>query len=46
MFFFLQNIRYQNVFYDSLEQKKAFIGYNNRKFKKSENWNFSKGVNP
>ena len=26
--------------------KKAFLGYNNRKFKKSKNSHFSKGVNP
>ena len=26
--------------------KNAFLGYKNKKFKKSRNWHFSKGVNP
>ena len=34
------------VFYDILERKNAFLGYKNKKFKKSKNWRFSKGVNP
>ena len=29
-----------------LERKNAFLAYNNKKFKKSKNWHFSKGVNP
>ena len=29
------------VFYDILEQKNAFLGYKNEKFKKSKNWHFS-----
>ena len=33
-------------FYDILERKNAFLGYKNKKFKKSKNWHFSKGVNP
>ena len=45
-FFFLGNIDQQNVCYDILERKKAFLGYKNNKFKKSKNWHFSKGVNP
>ena len=45
-FFFFGNIGKENVFYDILERKNAFLGYNNRKFKKSKNWPFSKGVNP
>ena len=45
-FFVLGNIGQQNVFYDILEQKIAFLGYKNKKFKKSKNWHFSKGVNP
>ena len=45
-FFFLGNIGQENVFYDILERKNAFLGYKNNKFKKSKNWNFSKGVNP
>ena len=45
-FYFLGNIGQKNLFYDILEQKNAFLGYKNKKFKKSKNWNFSKGVNP
>ena len=45
-FFFLENIRKENVFYDILEQKNAFLGNKNKKFKKPRNWHFSKGVNP
>ena len=44
--FFLGNIGQENVFYDILEQKKAFLGYRNKKFKKSKNWRFSKGGKP
>ena len=44
--FFLGNIAQENVFYDILEQKNAFLGYKNKKFKKSKNWHFYKGVNP
>ena len=44
--FFFGNIGKENVFYDILEQQKAFAGYRNKKFKKSKNWHFSKGVNP
>ena len=44
--FFLGNIGQENVFYDILERKNAFLGYKNKKFKKSKNWHFSKGVNP
>ena len=46
LFFFLGNIDQENVFYDILERKNAFLGYKNKKFKKSNNWHFSKGVNP
>ena len=35
--FFLGNISKKNVFYDILERKKAFLGYKNKKFKKSKN---------
>ena len=42
--FFLGNIAKENVFYNILEQKKAFLGYKNNKFKMSKNWHFSKGV--
>ena len=44
--FFLGNIGQENIFYDILERKNAFLGYKNKKFKKSKNWHFSKGVNP
>ena len=44
--FFLGIIGQEIVFYDILERKDAFLGYKNTKFKKSKNWNFSKGVNP
>ena len=40
--FFLGNIGQENVFYDILEGKNAFLGYKNNKFKKSKNWHFSK----
>ena len=42
---FLGNIGKENVFHDILPQKKAFLGYKNKKFKNSKNWHFSKGVN-
>ena len=44
--FFLGNIEQENVFYDILERRNAFLGYKNKKFEKSKNWHFSKGVNP
>ena len=44
--FFSGNIGQQNVFYDILERKNAFLGYKKRKFKKSKNGHFCKGVNP
>ena len=43
---FLGNIGQENVFYGILERKNAFLGYKNRKFQKTDNWHFSKGVNP
>ena len=43
--FFLGNIGKENVFYDIVEQKNAFLSYKNKNFKKSKNWHFSKGVN-
>ena len=43
---FLGNIGQKNVFYEILERNEAFLGYKNKKFKKSKNWHFSKGVNP
>ena len=44
-FFFLGNIGQENVFYDILEGKNAFLGYENKQFKRSKSWHFSKGVN-
>ena len=44
--FFLGNIGLENDFYDILERKNAFLGYENKKFKMLKNWRFSKGVNP
>ena len=37
LIFFLGNMGLENVFYDILEGKKAFLGYKNKKFKKSKN---------
>ena len=37
----LGNIGQKNVFYDILKQKNPFLGYKNKKFKKSKNWHFS-----
>ena len=45
-FFYLRNIGQENVFYDILERKNAFLGYKNKKFIKAKNWHFSRGVNP
>ena len=45
-FLFLGNIGEENVFYDILERKNGFLGYKNKKSKKSRNWHFSQGVNP
>ena len=38
--FFSGNIGHENVFYNILERKIAFLGYKNKKFKKSKNWRF------
>ena len=46
IFFFKGNIGKENVFYDILEQKSAFLGYKNKKFKKWKNFHFWKGVDP
>ena len=39
--FFFGNIGKENVFYDILEGKNAFLGYKNKKLKKTKNWHFS-----
>ena len=43
-FFFLGNIRQENVFYDILERENASLGYKHEKFKKSKNRYFSIGL--
>ena len=37
-------INQENVFDDILERKQTFLDYKNKEFKKSKNWDFSKGV--
>ena len=44
--FFLGNIGKENVFYDILKRKNAFLAYKKKTFKKSKNGHFPKGVNP
>ena len=44
LFFFLGIIGQENVFYDIPVQKKAFLGYKNKKFKKSKMALFPKGL--
>ena len=44
-FFSLGNIGQESVFYDILERKNVLVVYKNKKFKKSKNWHFPKGVN-
>ena len=44
--FFLGNNGQENVFYDIVERKGAFLGYKKKKFKNSKIWHFSNGVNP
>ena len=44
--FFLGDIGQENILNHILERKNAFQGYKNKKFKKSKNWHFSKGVDP
>ena len=45
-FYFLGNTPQENVFYDILERKNVFLDYKNKKFKKTKNKHFSKGINP
>ena len=42
--FFLGNIGQENIFYDILERKNAFLGYKNKKLKKSKIDIFPKGL--
>ena len=46
IFLFLSVIGQENVFYDILERKNAFLNYKNSMFKKWKNWDFCKGANP
>ena len=39
--FFFGNIGQENVFYDILEQKNAFLSYKNKNLKNSKNGHFS-----
>ena len=43
---FLGNIGQENVFYNILHRKNAFLGFKMKEFKKSKNSHFSNGVNP
>ena len=45
-FFFLVYIVQENIFYVILERKNAVLDFQNNSFKKSKNWQFSKGVKP
>ena len=36
----------ENILNDILERKNVFLGYKNKKFKRSKNCHFSKGFNP
>ena len=44
--FFLGNIAQENVFNDIIERKDYFLGNKNKKFKKSKNCHFPKGLTP
>ena len=44
--FILRKIGQENEFHPILQRKNAFLEYKNNKFKKSKNWDFSKGVSP
>ena len=46
IFFFKGNIGKENVFYDILQRKNVFLSYKSKKFKKSKNCHFFKGVSP
>ena len=44
--FILGEIGQENVFDDTLERKNAFVDDNNKKLRKSKNWDFPKGAGP
>ena len=43
-FSFLGNKTQENIFYDNLERKNVFLGYQKKKLKKSKNGHFYKGL--
>ena len=45
-FFLLGNIGQENIFYDILERKNAFLRYKNKKVHKDKKLRFFQGVNP
>ena len=42
--FIFRDIGQENMFYDIVKQKNVFLACKNKRFKKSKNWDFSKGV--
>ena len=44
--FILGEMGQENVFHDTLERKNAFVDDNNKKLRKSKNWDFPKGAGP
>ena len=46
LFFILGKLGLKHFFHDTLEIKKNFLDYKNKKLKKSKNWGFSKGFSP
>ena len=42
--FFLGNKTQENIFYDNLERKNVFLGYQKKKLKKSKNGHFYNGL--
>ena len=44
--FLLDNKGQKSILYDILERKNGFLGYKNKRLKKSKNWHFSKVRNP
>ena len=44
--FFLDNIGQENVFYNILERKNAFLSYKNKEVQKVEKLTFFKWINP
>ena len=43
--FFFRHYRPGKCLFNILKRKNTFLGYKNKKFKKSKNWHFSKGDN-